>query len=160
MSVKYINIKDVHVPESYASSHPRQEKLDAVIVYVQENNRLDRPLILNKDNVLIDNYLRYLAAQHFGMSKVPYVVGDYSEEREEQNNQTMTYVVGKFYRCPKEYTWKNPDELPVAVGDKVLVKSKDKKKQIDTVTVVTVVNVYKSNNPALKRHKPILKVYK
>lgn len=163
--MKYIDIESVVIPDIFSKSHPKEEKLQAIRDYYRVNNRLDRPLVLTSDYVLTDNYLRYLIAKEFGVQSVAYVltyeVSDKQEYRSQENsNRTITYIVGKFYKCDKEYVWQNPKDIPVKIGDCALVKSMDKKRKKNTVAVVTVTNIFKSNNPALKRHKSIIKVFK
>lgn len=162
--MKYIDIESVIVPDIFSKSHPREEKLQVIRDYYKINNRLDKPLVLTKDYVLVDNYLRYLIAKEFGVRSVAYVyvfeTSGKQEHEQADENRTVTYIVGKFYKCDKEYVWQNPKDIPVKVGDSVLVKSMDKKRKKNTVAVVSVTNVFKSNNPALKRHKSIIKVFK
>lgn len=154
-----IKTSDIIVPKVFSDSHPREEKLNRIRVYVDKHGYLDKPVVVNSDKVLTDNYIRYLVAVEKGLDNIPCVSTQEYRRMFPEASPTMTYVVGKFHQCDKEYTWKNPKDVAVEIGDKVLVVSKTKHGK-NGRAVVTVVNVYKSNNPKLLRHKPMVKVLK
>lgn len=153
--MKTIKISDIIIPSGFDSSKPKKEKLDKVKKYVVEYGKLDKPIIL-KDNVLVDNYIRYLVAKEVGMEEVPYITTQEYKEKNPQKNLPVTYIVGKFKRCSKEYTWKLTKDIPIAVGDRVLVKSKAKFGNKNR-GVVTVVSIFTSNKPELLKHKSVIK---
>ena len=60
-----------------------------------------------------------------------------------------------FKNCQKRYTWKNTRNIPVKVGDDVLVVSDTKKGR--KKVVVTVVDITQSTDAAMLKHKPMIK---
>lgn len=107
--------------------------------------------------MLTDNYVRYLVALENGFEKVPYITTQ--EYREQKVDSPVTYIIGKFKDCDKEYTWKVTKNINIEVGDRVLVKSrcKDGKVRKNGTKAVTVVQVFTSDNPKMLRHKPVIK---
>ena len=150
-----INLSDIIVTTQFRESQPKAEKLDKVRAYVEEHGVLDKPVVLD-NRVLTDNYVRYLIAVEKGLSEIPYITTQEYRELSEQSQPITTYIIGKFHNNPKEYVWKNSKNIPVVVGDKVLVKSKLKTQKKNT-GIVTVVKVFASNNKHLLRHKPMIK---
>lgn len=147
-----INISKIIIPEALSKSKPSKLKLNNVKAYYAEHGEFDKPVILTKDNILIDNYIRYLAAAQLGINEIPYF------ETQECSGQSMVmYVVGKFPNCEKEYTWKLLKNIDINAGDKVLVKTKTADKVKTVNRVVTVVRIFQSDSPQLLRHKPVIK---
>lgn len=156
--MKTIKLSEIKVPESFKNSIPNPEKIQKVFDYVKENGKLDRPIVLHNDTI-VDNYIRYIVACAIGLTEVPYI-SKQEYHKELYQSDKINYVVGVFYNCNKEYTWKNPKGIPVNVGDKVLVYSKDKYNKKSGTSVITVVNTYNSTNQKLLRHKNIIRIVK
>lgn len=147
-------LSDVIIPKSFKQSKPSEHKFNKVVEYVTEHGELDKPIVLD-GQMLTDNYVRYLVAVELGFEKVPYITTqEYREQRVE--NTPTTYIIGKFNNCDKEYTWKVTKNIPIVVGDKVLVKTKCKNGKSGR-GVVTVVQVFTSEKTSMLRHKPVIK---
>ena len=158
-----MNLSDIIVPKVFKESKPKESKLSRIRNYVLEHGTLDKPVVINSDNVIVDNYIRYLIAAEQGLKEVPVVFAQ--EHRNKHSSQTdislpMTYVVGKFHRCDKEYIWKNDKDLTIEVGDKIRVVSKDKHREKMGTVVVTVTRIFKSDNPDYLKHRSVVKVVK
>ena len=151
-----IKVSDITIPKVFSDSHPKEYKLDRIRAYVDEHGKLDKPIVVNSDKVLTDNYIRYLVAVEKGLENVSIVSAQEYRRMFPEASPTMTYVVGKFYQCDKEYTWKNPKDISIDIGDKVLVVSKTKHGKIGRA-IMTGTKIFKSNNPKLLRHKPVVK---
>jgi hypothetical protein len=112
---------------------------------VRANGKLDRPVIL-KGDTLVDGYTRYIVAGEFGMEEIP--CSQYSKT-------PHTFIKAKFDGVDKEYVWRIPKNgTTVEVGDKVLVRTKYGKKK---TAVVTVVEVFISDDVELMKHKKIIR---
>ena len=153
----YIKLPKIIVPKSFSSSKPQHWKLDNVREYVKEHNELDKPIVLD-GQMLVDNYIRYLVAKEYDFKEVPYITIREYREQNENADDTVTYIVGKFKGSEKEYTWRLNKNINVEVGDHVLVKSRCK--DGGDVAAVTVVRVFTSDDPHMLRHKPIVKKLK
>lgn len=156
--MKTIKLVDIIIPESFEQSQPKQHKLDKVRAYVNKHGELDKPIVLD-GQMLTDNYVRYLIALECKLEEVPYITTQEYRENIVDNEIPVTYIVGKFKNCNKEYTWKITNGLSVKIGDRVLVKSKCKNGK-SGCKAVTVVDVITSNSPRMLRHKPVIKKLK
>lgn len=58
--MKWVALTDIVINEPFASSKPRNGKLDRIRKYYEEYGSIDRPLIVNHNNILLDGYIRYL----------------------------------------------------------------------------------------------------
>ena len=56
----------------------------------------------------------------------------------------------------KHYTWKNPKNIELNVGDRVLVRSNNEKTG-KKKGVVIVTRVFKSNQRSMLKHKSVIK---
>lgn len=148
--MKVININEIVIPDSLLNSTPRQKKIDYAMQYFEKHNELDKPVVI-QDGILVDNYIRYLVAKKVGLIEVPYLTKKEYQDTFGSAKPVTTYITGKFEHCRKEYTWKVTRDIHFEIGDKALVKSGKK------VTIVTVAKVFTSDNPALLRHKIVLK---
>lgn len=156
-----IRASDVIIPKVFKESQPKDEKLSRIRNFVEKHGTLDKPIVINSDKVLTDNYIRYLVAVEKGLEFVPFMYAQDYKRTNQFNPKipTTTYVIGKFYQCDKEYVWKNSKDLSIDIGDKVLVVSKTKHGERGRA-IVTVVDIFKSNNPKYLKHKPVVKVIK
>lgn len=149
-----IMLSEIIVPKSFQQTKPNEQKLNKVRTYVAEHGELDRPIVLD-GQMLTDNYIRYLVAVEAGFEKVPCITTqEYREQKVESTPNT--YIIGKFKNCDKEYTWKVTKDIPLEVGDRVLVRSKCKNGK-NGRGVVTVVQVFTSDAANMQRHKPVIK---
>lgn len=149
-----IALSEIIIPESFRKSKPSRQKLSKVRAYVTEHGELDKPIVLD-GQIITDGYIRYLVAAEGGFEKIPYITTqEYREQKVE--NTPITYIIGKFKNCEKEYIWKVAKNISLEVGDKVLVKSKCKNGKNDR-KVVTVVRVFTSDSIDMLKHKPVIK---
>lgn len=66
---KYMKLKDINVPDRFATTPP---KLDKVLLHHQDyicNQYLD-PIIVDADNVIVDGYISYLIHKHYGHENI------------------------------------------------------------------------------------------
>ena len=147
-----INVSDIVIPKRYKRSYPKKEKMDSIRAYVAEHRKLDVPIVLD-GKTLVDNYVRYLVARQYGFREVPCITIE--EYLIEQNKFPITCVVGVFENNEKEYVWRINNGITVDVGDMILVKSKCKD-GVDTA-IVSVVDVFISEDPKMLKHKPVIK---
>ena len=153
-----IKMSDIIIPKSFKHSKPNVHKLNKVREYVDKHGELDKPIVLD-GNMLTDNYVRYLVALEYDFDYVPCISTQEYREQRVKNEMPVTYIIGKFKNCDKEYTWKVTNDISVEVGDRVLVKSKSKNGKNGT-KAVTVVQVFTSDSPRMLRHKPVIKKLK
>lgn len=148
-----IKPSEIVITKSFEQTKPSPTKMRTVISYIKEHGELDKPIVLN-GNVLIDRYIRYLAAIECGLEEVPYIT--LQEYMMHNDKGVVFYICGKFKNCDKEYIWKIPDGIYVNAGDRVLVESECGEGK--NSAVVTVTNVFTSNSKRMfSRHKRVIK---
>ena len=68
---RFVPISIVKIREEFAKTKVKKEKMNDRRKYIEVNGMLDKPLILNKDNILVDGYSRYIIAKKFHLGDVP-----------------------------------------------------------------------------------------
>ena len=146
-----MKLSKIIIPTIFKATNPSQIKIDNVSKHFKRFGMLDKPVVVDKSGVLIDGYIRYLVAKEAGLDEVDVIVDGLEKNK---------YIVAKFEHGTKKYHWSNPLNLPIKIGDKVLVRNFDIKQKFSIETneysMVTVVDLYESN----KRlgHKPVVKI--
>jgi ribosomal protein S17 len=109
-----MSISDITIPSRIAHSVPRECKINEVSKYLEEHGELDEPIVVDKNGILRDGYIRYLVAAGAGLESVNVIVTEDNYE----------YIVGRFLqRSKKEYHWCNLAGLKISVGDIVRVRN-------------------------------------
>ena len=124
-----IRLDDIRIKESFTRSIPDSMKIARCRRNYEKYGELDRKIILDDNNFLIDGYIAYLVAKENGIEVVDVIGGTFF----------TTYVYGKHYGVYKEYVWKIPVDkemkLSVHVGDLVVVKTQYGEKTIKVTKV-------------------------
>lgn len=68
-----INIKKIKITQEFKSCPPKGEKMWIKRAYFMINNKFEQPVVVDKDNVLVDGYTTYLIAKEKDMKYVPVV---------------------------------------------------------------------------------------
>ena len=126
-----IKVSDIIIPEEFKNSQPSEEKMAKVRKYIAEHGNFDKPIVLI-GNTLIDGYIRYLIAIEFDIEEIEFKRIKNWRGKTIKEELPMKYIVGKFENCEKKY-----------------VKN--------VVLVVTVVEIFESNNQELLKHKNVIK---
>lgn len=56
-------LKNIKISKQFKMNYPGQIKLISKMEYYLRNNKFEQPIIVNKDNVLVDGYTSYIIAQ-------------------------------------------------------------------------------------------------
>lgn len=134
-----MKISDIIINDTFSNTIPSESKMSKVKRYVEENGKQDKPIVVNKNNVLLDGYVRYLVLKNLGYEDaLVKKLGIKKEKSENKNesykNKLTTYIYGVHYnkkldKYSKEYVWRIPhnrlefedDLLP---GDVIMVNTK------------------------------------
>jgi DnaJ-class molecular chaperone len=65
-----ISVSDIVIPESFKLTQPSIDKIQAKLLYYKATNKFDKPIVINKENVLQDGYINYLLC---GVLNITYV---------------------------------------------------------------------------------------
>lgn len=69
----YVPIERIVIPPHMEKSTPREWKLERVRKRLGTKNRLDKPITVDRDYVLLDGYTRYLVAKEIKLKYVPII---------------------------------------------------------------------------------------
>lgn len=115
-----MKLSDIKVPRSFKKTPPSPTKLIKCIEYYNEHGELDKPITIDKNNTLVNGYVRYLTAQRMKIEDVPVI---YQVDLD-------VYVRGKHKDIGKSYWWKVKPKDKVHfiekshIGDHILVDTK------------------------------------
>lgn len=92
---KYIKLNEIKISDCFAKTFPSREKMLKVEeYYVNNHKKIDQDIVVDKNNVLVDGYIRYLILKKYNVKKT----------RQWKYNYT-TYIYGKHPNNQKEYVW-------------------------------------------------------
>lgn len=94
-------LSDIKITNTFKATHPSPYKLLKCMAYYARHGKLDRDIVLTKDNVLVDGYVGYLTLKILEIKKWKCA----------RDNSYQWYVQGKHPNNEKVYTWKLPDWL-------------------------------------------------
>jgi hypothetical protein len=72
-SIKYkfnyevIKVSELKVPDSFANTVVKQNKMECIKSYYSKHHTLDKPVTITKDNIIIDGYARYVFVKNIGL---------------------------------------------------------------------------------------------
>ena len=107
-------LSDIKITKTFKTTHPSPYKLLKCMAYYARHGKLDRDIVLTKDNVLVDGYVGYLTLKILEINKWKCA----------RDNSYQWYVQGKHPNSEKVYTWKLPDWLIIG-GSPIVFKGKE-----------------------------------
>lgn len=130
-------LSDIKITNTFKATHPSPYKLLKCMAYYARHGKLDRDIVLTKDNVLVDGYVGYLTLKILEIKKWKCA----------RDNSYQWYVQGKHPNNEKVYTWKLPDWLIIDGSPNVF---KGKEYWIRTSkgkSAVKITRIFISNKP-------------
>lgn len=145
-----IKFNEIVIPITFERTKPRESKINKCRMYYDTYGELDRSIVINKNNYLIDGYVAYLALKEKGFVyeeiDVKKINGTMiTEKYDSYINIPTIYVFGKHKDDGKEFMWRIPESKKgkassLAIGQRILVNTKQGN-QIIRVTRVEVLDV-------------------
>lgn len=135
--LRKINLDDIKISRSFARTHPRESKVQAVENYYKCHKRVDKNIILDHDNNLVDGYIRYLVLKAHG-----------KKSTRQYEYATQIYIYGKHSDNGKEFVWRLDNNTKNKESIKVGVKAKVKTKW--GLKPITVTKIKELNKPPIK----------
>lgn len=132
-------LSDIKITSAFEKSRPNPNKLLKCMTHYAKHRKLDREIVLTKDNVLVDGYVGYLTLMSLGIKKWKCVKDD----------AYRWYVQGKHNNNEKVYTWKLPDCLikngspTIRTGRKYAIETSN------GAGLVKVIKIFISNKPPI-----------
>lgn len=130
-------LSDIKITSAFKKTYPNPEKLLKCMTYYAKHRKLDRDIVISKDNVLVDGYVGYLTLMSLGIKKWRCIKDD----------SYQWYVQGKHPNNSKLYVWKLPDWLVTDGSPKVFKNRNYLIKTSRGDSVVKITKVFISNKP-------------
>lgn len=117
-----MKLKDIKVSKKFRRHPPSQSKIEAAKKYYEEHGHLDKPIVLDHNNEIVDGYARFKMLEKLGLEEV-----DDANENNLSWRETE-YVFGHHPEDPdkKTYVWRLiRNGYEVLVNDMVPVRCWD-----------------------------------
>lgn len=154
-----MKLSDIIITSAFANSKPNPKKIAECEEYYVKHGELDQLPKVNKKNILIDGYVRYLVAQNHGLKEIEVIQPEFKQRKEYQykydpnSRRTALYVAGvhtngtdtteRWWRVNNAYL---EQYGTVKVGNEVLVATRYGKARV-TITKILI--------PMTKEDKPV-----
>ena len=140
--MRKMKLSDIKISETFASSTPKESKMDECRYNWNTWHRQDRVIVVNHNNVLIDGYIQYLVLKENGVNEAEVKISNERKKRWYRKDvtkwentyyrhETTTYIYGFHPNAkePKELVWRVPKawkgwENDLLPGDMILVDTK------------------------------------
>ena len=132
-------LSDIKIMKTFKRTSPSPEKLLTCMTHYAKYRKLDRDIVLTKDNVLVDGYVGYLTLVGVGAKKWKCI----------RDNSYQWYVQGKHPYNEKVYTWKLPDQMIVNGLPSIFKGKKYRIKTSNGECNVKIINTFISNKPPI-----------
>lgn len=132
-----IKIEDIIIQKRFKAKNPGKAKVKECQKYFEKYGKVDKTILVNKENVLLDNYIRYLILLENNIKEI-----EVEEIDTSHYYPRTTYVYGLHPVKNKEYVWRLPYKADFAdkiiPGSKVLVNTKHGVQKIEVTRVETL----------------------
>ena len=121
--IKTMRVSDIIIKDAFLETTPSKNKMDRCRKFYNKYGKLDKNILVNENNVLLDGYIRYLILKENNVDTAEVeVLG------ENYSNVNTFYIFGKHPFNKKEYVWRLPNEKMhessnYQVGGKALVET-------------------------------------
>ena len=65
-----IKLNEIKIKDDFLNSKPKKEKLKKHLQHYIKNDDFMKPILLDKDNILLDGYITYLIAKIFNYEEI------------------------------------------------------------------------------------------
>lgn len=135
--IRRIKIEDIIIQKRFKTKRPGKEKIEECEKYYKEHGEVDKLVLVNRDNVLLDNYIRYLVLLENNIKEI-----EVEEIDVNHYHPNTTYVYGLHPVKNKEYVWRLPYKADFAdkviPGSKVLVSTNHGVQKIEVTRIETL----------------------
>lgn len=153
-----MKLAEIKISERFAAHPPAPTKMEKCRRFYKEHGTIDRNIVVNSNNVLVDGYVAYLVLKENGVPEVEvkkeFNIFDYRQKE-------TTYVYGYHQNDPMKspYIWritnKTVDSDRIQEGSRILVYTKNGTK------VVIVIKVEKNISPPIEQSiKKVIRCFK
>lgn len=73
MKTRIMNLYNIKISKEFLKSNVSDKKIEKAKDYIKKHKKIDKPIVVNNNGVLMDNYTRLIAAYLMGLHEVPCV---------------------------------------------------------------------------------------
>ena len=174
---RMMKLENIVIRESFANTIPRQNKMKECRDYWNKNQKQDRYIVVDRNNVLVDGYIQYLVLKENGVEEVEIrigktkkanrwrrIVNEDSWDAPEYREKPTTYITCVHVNSitNKEYMWRVPSKwIEIAenlqIGDVVYCRNKHKMTTPVIITKIEVLDRCPVDYPISKMCRKIIK---
>lgn len=140
-NVKKILLAEVKVPKKFAL--PNEHKMCRCRKYFSKHGSVDQNIVINKDGVLIDGYVRYLVLKENNVKEVEAIIReneyDTHLQHSDYRNTPTKYVFARHMPRFKEYCWRVTDKTinleNLKEGSRIIVWTKEGRKIVKVTRI-------------------------
>ena len=88
-----MKMSDIIIPESFAQTHPRKEKIDACKEHWIKTGRQSKYIVVDKENRLTDGYVMYLVLKELGVDEAKIIRAKNGRKRDKENRDRWIVVL-------------------------------------------------------------------
>ena len=135
--MRKMRLEDIKIPKAFELTPPSEEKMCECREFWRYEQKQDRPIVVNHNNVLIDGYVMFLILKEH-KEEYGYVRKLYKKKKVKRNkkvntntyrNNSTIYIYGKHPKGKRVLIWRVPrkwvgwaDDLQI--GDMILCRTK------------------------------------
>lgn len=83
--MKTMKMSDIIIPESFAQTHPRKEKINDCKEHWVKTGRQNKYIVVDKENRLTDGYVMYLVLKEFGADEAKIIRSKNGQKRDKES---------------------------------------------------------------------------
>lgn len=135
--MKRMRLEDIKIPEAFALTSPKEEKMCECREFWRYEGKQDRPIVVNHNNILIDGYVMYLILLEH-KEEYGYVHKLYKKNKIKRNKKVNTntyrnkptiYIYGKHPKSKRTLVWRVPERWigwtdNLHIGDTIFCRTK------------------------------------
>ena len=97
-----MKLKDIKINEKFKKHPPSEKKVKAAMEFYQKHGKLDKPIVLDHNNIIVDGYARFKALEKLGIKEI---------DEYDESNFSLTETEYVFAHHPedpdrKTYVWR------------------------------------------------------
>lgn len=132
-----MKLEDIKIPEAFANTQPNVNKMCECREFWRYEQKQDRPIVVNHDNVLVDGYIQYLTllehkevyADVRKLYKRKKVKRRTKMKSNSYRNNPTIYIYGRHPKSKKMLIWRVPERWigwidNLHIGDTILCRTK------------------------------------
>ena len=144
---RMMKLENIVIRESFANTIPRPNKMKECRDYWNKNQKQDRYIVVDRNNVLVDGYIQYLVLKENGVEEAEIRIGKMKKDNRwrrivnedswdtpEYREKPTTYIIGVHpnSKSEKQYMWRVPSNWTwvaenLQVGDLVFCHTRRSK---------------------------------